>query len=270
VNLTSSDIPAFIINKTVNFPVELKSIAPRMQVVPYKNNNLPKKEQVAQMFDHISPHYDLLNHLLSLGIDILWRKKAIRLLKGYRPRLILDIATGTGDFAIQALKLDPEKIIGVDISKGMLEKGKMKLKKKGLSKKIELIYGDSENLQFKDNKFDAIIVAFGVRNFQNLNQGLSEMLRVLNSRGVAAILEFSKPGSFPFKQVYDFYFKNILPFIGRKISKDHAAYTYLPESVEAFPEGEDFLTVLEKVGFKKTKCLPLTFGISSIYLAEKD
>jgi demethylmenaquinone methyltransferase/2-methoxy-6-polyprenyl-1,4-benzoquinol methylase len=240
-----------------------------MQVVPYKDNNLPKKDQVALMFDNISKHYDFLNHFLSLGIDMRWRRKAIRLLRPYKPRQILDIATGTGDFAIQALRLNPEKVVGVDISRGMLEEGKGKLKKRGLEDKIELIYGDSENLQFRDNKFDAIIVAFGVRNFQDLNLGLSEMLRVLNSGGVVAILEFSKPGRFPFKQVYDFYFKNILPFIGRKISKDHAAYTYLPESVQAFPEGKDFLKVLEKVGFKNTKCLPLTFGISSIYLAEK-
>jgi len=240
-----------------------------MQVVPYKDNNLPKKDQVALMFDNISEHYDFLNHFLSLGIDMRWRRKAIRLLRPYKPRQILDIATGTGDFAIQALRLNPEKVVGVDISRGMLEEGKGKLKKRGLEEKIELIYGDSENLQFGDNKFDAIIVAFGVRNFQDLNLGLSEMLRVLNSGGVVAILEFSKPGRFPFKQVYDFYFKNILPFIGRKISKDHAAYTYLPESVQAFPEGKDFLKVLEKVGFKNTKCLPLTFGISSIYLAEK-
>jgi len=240
-----------------------------MQVVPYKDNNLPKKDQVALMFDNISTHYDFLNHFLSLGIDKRWRRKAIRLLRPYTPRQILDIATGTGDFAIQALRLNPEKVVGVDISRGMLERGKAKLKKRGLEEKIELIYGDSENLQFKDNKFDAIIVAFGVRNFQDLNLGLSEMLRVLNSGGVVAVLEFSKPGRFPFKQVYDFYFKNILPFIGRKISNDHAAYTYLPESVQAFPEGNDFLKVLEKVGFKNTKCLPLTFGISSIYLAEK-
>ncbi len=240
-----------------------------MQVVPYKNNNLPKKDQVAMMFDNISPHYDFLNHFLSLGIDIRWRKKAIRLLRDHQPRQILDIATGTGDFAIQALKLKPEKITGIDISNGMLERGREKLRKRSLQQKIDLIYGDSENLQFKDNKFDAVIVAFGVRNFQNLNQGLSEMLRVLNKGGVAVILEFSKPDKFPFKQVYDFYFKNILPFIGKKISKDRAAYTYLPESVQAFPEGDDFLTLLEKVGFKKTKCLPLTFGISTIYLAEK-
>jgi demethylmenaquinone methyltransferase/2-methoxy-6-polyprenyl-1,4-benzoquinol methylase len=240
-----------------------------MQVVPYKNNNLPKKDQVAMMFDNISPHYDFLNHFLSLGIDIRWRKKAIRLLRDHQPRQILDIATGTGDFAIQALKLNPEKITGIDISNGMLERGREKLRKRSLQQKIDLIYGDSENLQFKDNKFDAVIVAFGVRNFQNLNQGLSEMLRVLNTGGVAVILEFSKPDKFPFKQVYDFYFKNILPFIGKKISKDRAAYTYLPESVQAFPEGDDFLTSLEKVGFKETKCLPLTFGISTIYLAEK-
>jgi len=241
-----------------------------MQVVPYKNNKLSKKEQVALMFDNISPRYDFLNHFLSLGIDIRWRRKAIRMLKGYQPKQILDIATGTGDFAIEALKLNPDKIIGVDISNGMLERGHRKLKRLSLKQKIELIYGDSENLPFKDNKFDAIIVAFGVRNFQDLSQGLTEMLRVLNPGGVAVILEFSKPDKFPFKQVYEFYFKNILPFIGKKISKDHAAYTYLPESVQAFPEGHGFLTLLEKVGFIKTRCVPLTFGISSIYLAEKD
>jgi demethylmenaquinone methyltransferase / 2-methoxy-6-polyprenyl-1,4-benzoquinol methylase len=240
-----------------------------MQVVPYKNNKLPKKEQVAMMFDNISPHYDFLNHFLSLGIDIRWRKKAIRLLREYKPAHILDIATGTGDFAIEALKLNPEKVIGIDISEGMLEKGREKLKRMDLDKRVELKYGDSENLQFPDNKFDAIIVAFGVRNFQDLNRGLSEMLRVLNPGGVAVVLEFSKPRMFPLKQVYEFYFKNILPFIGKKISKDHSAYTYLPESVNAFPERHDFLTLLEKAGFIKTRCLPLTFGISSVYLAEK-
>jgi demethylmenaquinone methyltransferase / 2-methoxy-6-polyprenyl-1,4-benzoquinol methylase len=240
-----------------------------MQIVPYKNNKLSKKEQVAIMFDNISQHYDFLNHFLSLGIDIRWRKKAIRLLKDYRPKRILDIATGTGDFAIEALKLNPDLVTGIDISEGMLDKGREKLKRMSLENKISLMYGDSENLQFEDNKFDAIIVAFGVRNFQNLYQGLSEMLRVLNSGGAVVILEFSKPQKFPFKQVYEFYFKNILPFIGKKISKDQSAYTYLPESVQAFPERNDFLTLLEKAGFIKTKCLPLTFGISSVYLAEK-
>ncbi|MBR9998757.1 MAG: bifunctional demethylmenaquinone methyltransferase/2-methoxy-6-polyprenyl-1,4-benzoquinol methylase UbiE [Cyclobacteriaceae bacterium] len=240
-----------------------------MQIVPYKNNKLSKKEQVAMMFDNISQHYDFLNHFLSLGIDIRWRKKAIRLLKDYRPKRILDIATGTGDFAIEALKLNPDQVTGIDISEGMLDKGREKLKRMSLENKISLMYGDSENLQFEDNKFDAIIVAFGVRNFQNLYQGLSEMSRVLNSGGAVVILEFSKPQKFPFKQVYEFYFKNILPFIGKKISKDQSAYTYLPESVQAFPERNDFLTLLEKAGFIKTKCLPLTFGISSVYLAEK-
>jgi len=240
-----------------------------MQVVPYKNNNLPKKEQVALMFDNISPHYDFLNHFLSLGIDIRWRKKAIRLLREYRPSMILDIATGTGDFAIEALKLNPDKVTGIDISEGMLEKGREKLRRLGYDEKIELLYGDSENLQFKDNKFDAIIVAFGVRNFQDLDKGLAEMFRVLNSGGAAVILEFSKPRVFPFKQVYEFYFKNVLPFIGNKISKDHSAYTYLPESVKAFPERDNFIHLLQKAGFTKTRCLPLTFGISSVYLAEK-
>jgi len=240
-----------------------------MQIVPYKDKDLSKKEQVALMFDNISPRYDLLNHLLSLGIDVRWRKRAIQLLEGFQPKYILDIATGTGDFAIEALKVNPEKIIGIDISNGMLDQGRQKIEKMLLQNKIELFQGDSENLQFKDNKFDAVIVAFGVRNFQNLEVGLTEMLRVLIPGGVAVILEFSKPDHFPFKQVYNFYFKKILPFIGKKISKDHSAYTYLPESVQAFPEGDDFLKLLEKVGFIKTQCIPLTFGISSIYLGEK-
>jgi demethylmenaquinone methyltransferase/2-methoxy-6-polyprenyl-1,4-benzoquinol methylase len=240
-----------------------------MQVVPYKNNNLPKKEQVAMMFDNISRRYDFLNHFLSLGVDILWRKKAIRLLRSHQPKQILDIATGTGDFAIEAARLNPDEVIGVDISNGMLERGREKLERMSLDQKIKLIYGDSENLPFEDNKFDAIIVAFGVRNFQNLSLGLAEMFRVLNSGGITVILEFSRPDKFPFKQVYEFYFKKILPLIGKKISKDHAAYTYLPESVLAFPEGHDFLTALKKAGFIRTRCIPLTFGISSVYVAEK-
>ena len=240
-----------------------------MTVVPYKNKSIGKKKQIALMFDNISSKYDLLNHLLSFGIDRIWRRKAIELLRPSNPKTILDIATGTGDFAIQALRINPEKVIGIDISEGMIEQGNQKIIRKNLNDRIELRMGDSENLEFKDNKFDAVIVAFGVRNFQNLEVGLTEMLRVLIPGGVAVILEFSKPDHFPFKQVYNFYFKKILPFIGKKISKDHSAYTYLPESVQAFPEGDDFLKLLEKVGFIKTQCIPLTFGISSIYLGEK-
>ncbi|MEP2773439.1 MAG: bifunctional demethylmenaquinone methyltransferase/2-methoxy-6-polyprenyl-1,4-benzoquinol methylase UbiE [Fulvivirga sp.] len=240
-----------------------------MTVLPYKEKKTAKKEQVAEMFNNISGKYDFLNHFLSLGIDILWRKKAIRLLKKDQPKLILDIATGTGDFAIEALALNPDKVIGVDISEGMLEMGRKKMKKKGLDNKIELQLGDSEGLLFDDNKFDAIIVSFGVRNFENLEKGLGDMLRVLKKGGKVVILEFSRPAKFPFKQIYNFYFRSILPKIGKLISKDSAAYTYLPESVNAFPDGQNFLDVLEKVGFKNTECKPLTFGISSIYTGVK-
>ena len=221
------------------------------------------------MFTSISKKYDFLNHFLSLGIDILWRKKAIGLLKRDQPKLILDIATGTGDFAIEALKLNPDKVIGVDISEGMLNMGREKLKRRKLDDKIELQMGDSEKLLFDDNKFDAVIVSFGVRNFENLEKGLADMYRVLKPGGKTVILEFSRPSKFPFKNIYNFYFKAILPKIGRLVSKDRAAYTYLPESVQAFPDGESFLKVLEKVGFKNTQCKPLTFGVSSIYTGVK-
>jgi demethylmenaquinone methyltransferase / 2-methoxy-6-polyprenyl-1,4-benzoquinol methylase len=240
-----------------------------MNVLPYKDKDTSKKEQIAAMFNSISGKYDFLNHFLSLGIDILWRKRAVRLLKKHQPKLILDIATGTGDFAIEALSLNPEKIIGVDISEGMLSVGREKLIKKNLTDKIELISGDSEFLPFKDNFFDAVIVSFGVRNFENLEKGLSDMLRVLKPGGKVVILEFSKPKSFPFKQIYQFYFQWILPKIGKLISKNPAAYTYLPDSVEAFPDGDDFLNILNKIGFQKNQCTPLTLGISSIYSGSK-
>ncbi|WP_296621766.1 bifunctional demethylmenaquinone methyltransferase/2-methoxy-6-polyprenyl-1,4-benzoquinol methylase UbiE [Marivirga sp.] len=240
-----------------------------MTVLPYKDKETGKKQQVADMFDNISHKYDFLNHFLSLGIDIRWRKKAIKLLKDIQPKQILDIATGTGDFAIESLKLNPDHVIGVDISEGMLNVGREKLKKRKLDDKITLTSGDSENLPFEDNKFDAIIVAFGVRNFENLEKGLSEMFRVLRPGGKVVVLEFSKPKSFPFKQLYNFYFKNILPTLGKTISKDNAAYTYLPESVRSFPDGKDFTSILDKLGFKDTVCKPLTFGISSIYTGIK-
>lgn len=240
-----------------------------MNVLPYKDKNTSKKEQIAAMFNSISGKYDFLNHFLSLGIDILWRKRAVRLLKKHQPKLILDIATGTGDFAIEALSLHPEKIIGVDISEGMLSVGREKLTKKNLTNKIELLSGDSEILPFEDNFFDAVIVSFGVRNFENLEKGLSDMLRVLKPGGKVVILEFSKPKSFPFKQIYQFYFQWILPKIGKLISKNHAAYTYLPDSVKAFPDGDDFLNILNKIGFQKNQCTPLTLGISSIYSGSK-
>lgn len=240
-----------------------------MTVLPYKDKSDAKKKQVAEMFDSISGKYDFLNHFLSLGIDIRWRKKGIKMLSDLQPKQILDIATGTGDFAIESLKLNPEKVIGVDISEGMLNVGREKMKKRGYSEIIDMQSGDSENLHFDDNKFDAVIVAFGVRNFENLEKGLSEMNRVLRPGGRAIILEFSKPTVFPFKQLYNFYFRWILPKIGKVVSKDNAAYTYLPESVNEFPFGDNFLQILKKTGYKNTKCRPLTLGISSIYVGEK-
>jgi demethylmenaquinone methyltransferase / 2-methoxy-6-polyprenyl-1,4-benzoquinol methylase len=240
-----------------------------MTVVPYKDENSGKKEQVARMFDNISHRYDFLNHFLSMGIDKAWRKKAIAMLESSKPALILDVATGTGDFAIQALSLKPEKIFGIDISEGMLEVGRKKIKERNLGEKIELQKADSENLPFGENKFDAVTVAFGVRNFENLEKGLEEIFRVLKPGGKLVVLEFSKPRTFPMKQAYNFYFKVILPRIGRFVSSDNSAYTYLPESVEAFPDGANFLRILESVGFKQTQCKALTFGISSIYSGTK-
>lgn len=240
-----------------------------MTVLPYKEEQSAKKVQVARMFDSISRNYDFLNHFLSLGIDKGWRRKAIKLLRPIHPKQMLDVATGTGDFAIEALRLNPDQITGVDISEGMLEIGRKKILKKGLGDKIELLKGDSENLPFGENNFDAVIVAFGVRNFENLEKGLQEILRVMRPGAMLVVLEFSKPRRFPFKQLYSIYFKFILPRIGRVVSKDKAAYTYLPESVEAFPDGAGFENILAKVGFKNTTCVSLTFGISSIYTARK-
>jgi demethylmenaquinone methyltransferase/2-methoxy-6-polyprenyl-1,4-benzoquinol methylase len=240
-----------------------------MTVVPYKNETLGKKQQVAKMFNSISGRYDFLNHFLSLGIDRLWRRKAIQFLRPFKPQAILDVATGTGDFAIEALKLNPAKVIGVDISEGMLEVGRKKIKSMRLEDKITLLSGDSENLPFPDNSFDAVIVAFGVRNFENLDKGLSEIFRVIKPSGNLVVLEFSKPGSFPMKQLYTFYFNFILPVIGRMVSRDKTAYTYLPESVKVFPDGQLFLDHLTKAGFNSSTCEPLTFGISSLYTSRK-
>jgi len=240
-----------------------------MTVVPYKEEKAGKKEQVAKMFDNISHRYDFLNHFLSLGIDKGWRKKAIRNLASLKPKQLLDVATGTGDFAIRALMLNPDKIVGIDISEGMLEVGRKKLADRKLTDRIELMKGDSENIPFEDNRFDAVTVAFGVRNFENLERGLREIHRVLKPGGQLVVLEFSRPRKFPFKQVYNFYFKFVLPRIGRAISSDKAAYTYLPESVEAFPDGDKFLHILNNVGFNHSKCKTLTFGISSIYTGSK-
>lgn len=241
-----------------------------MSVVPYKDSSDSKKEQVADMFDSISGKYDFLNRLLSGGVDIYWRKKALSMIKDRTNYLVLDIATGTGDLAIEANKiLQVDKIIGVDISEGMLNVGKEKIKKLGLTDKIELQMGDSEKLLFNDNTFDTVIVSFGVRNFENLLKGLTDMCRVLKPGGTCLVVEFSKPASFPFKQFYWFYSTKILPIIGKLVSKDSSAYSYLPESVKAFPDGKAFLDVFEQAGFKETSVKTLTFGICSIYLGKK-
>jgi len=240
-----------------------------MQVTPYKDSDQQKKQQVEQMFDNIAPKYDFLNHFLSLGIDKLWRKKAIRILSGYKSEFILDVATGTGDFAVAASKLKPQKVIGFDISEQMLNVGRNKVKRLGLSELIEFKKGDSEAMPFGNEQFDAITVAFGVRNFENLENGLNEFVRVLKPNGVAIILEFSKPKYFPMKQLYLFYFFGILPLIGRIVSKDSSAYSYLPESVMAFPDDQKFLDILQKVGFESAQQKRLSFGIATIYIAQK-
>jgi demethylmenaquinone methyltransferase/2-methoxy-6-polyprenyl-1,4-benzoquinol methylase len=239
-------------------------------ITPYKDKTSGKKEQVAQMFNNIARRYDFLNHFLSLGIDKIWRKKAVRYLKDIKPNpTILDVASGTGDFAIATLKLSPQKVVGIDISEEMLNVGIQKIRKKKLDHIIELKKGDSENLEFEEQSFDGLTVAFGVRNFENLSKGLAEMHRVLKPGGKAVILEFSKPRVFPVKQIYHFYFRFVLPFIGKIVSKDSAAYTYLPESVNRFPEREDFIHELKKVGFKECIFKPLSFGIATIYVAIK-
>jgi demethylmenaquinone methyltransferase/2-methoxy-6-polyprenyl-1,4-benzoquinol methylase len=240
----------------------------RQEVKPY-NTDKSKKEEVAQMFDNISKRYDFLNHFMSLGIDKLWRKKAIKLLKPIQPKRVIDLATGTGDFAIEALALKPEKIVGVDISNGMLEMGRVKMKKRRVEHIISMENGDSEDLPFEDGSFDALTVGFGVRNYQNLEKGLAEMLRVLSPGGMAVILEFSKPKKFPIKQAFGFYSKYIIPFLGKSISKDSSAYTYLPESVEAFPEGKAFEEILTKVGYKEVKSKLVSGGIATIYYGKK-
>ena len=241
----------------------------KQTVKPYKNSSLSKKEQVAEMFDNIAGNYDFLNHFLSLGIDIYWRKRLVKRLKNQAPKHILDVATGTGDLAIAMLKSNPEKVIGIDISKGMLEVGRKKMKDKGLEDRISLKQADSENLPFEDNTFDAVTVSFGARNFENLEKGLSEMCRVMRPGGKLYILEFSQPTIFPFKQIYQFYFKYILPLVGKMVSKDNAAYTYLPESVGAFPYGSKLNNIIEECGYSNASSHPLTMGIATIYIAEK-
>lgn len=238
-------------------------------VKPNQALNTSKKEQVEHMFDSIAGKYDFLNRSLSLGIDTIWRKKAINCLKEVAPKRILDVATGTADLAIAALRLNPDKVVGIDLSAQMLEYGKQKLQDKNLLDKIELVKGDSERLPFSDGSFDAVTVAFGVRNFENLQAGINEMYRVLRPGGKMAVLEFSKPKAFPFKQVYNFYFRYILPTLGGMISKRKDAYTYLPESVKHFPEDEAFTAYLHTAGFEKTRIKHLTFGICSLYTGIK-
>ena len=232
--------------------------------------NKDKRELVESMFDSIAWRYDFLNHFLSFGIDHLWRRRAIKIIsKSYKNPHILDVATGTCDLALAAMKLDPVKISGIDISAGMLEIGKEKIVKKGYSGKIELMRADSENIPFPDDHFDVAMVAFGVRNFADPLKGLSEMRRVIRSEGMILVLEFSKPSAFPFRPVYNFYFRNILPFFGRLFSKDKSAYTYLPDSVSRFPDNEKFLDLLSKAGFADTRQVKLTGGVASIYTGIK-
>lgn len=238
-------------------------------VVPYKESDLNKKQQVEQMFDNIAHKYDFLNRILSFGIDVGWRKKVVKMLAKTKAKLVLDMATGTADLAIEISKVPGVQVKGVDLSEGMLEIGRQKVKGKGLNQVIELVKGDSERIVFADNTFDAATVAFGVRNFENLEQGLLELFRVIKPGGRLFVLEFSKPRQFPYKQGYNFYFKNILPTVGRFFSKDSSAYTYLPDSVDAFPDGTNFLKVMEKSGFKSMEMHPLTFGTATIYVGLK-
>ncbi len=239
------------------------------KVTPYKDSELGKKEQVTQMFDSISGNYDGLNRVISFGIDIKWRKRVVAILKKKEPRSILDIATGTGDLAINMVDTGAEKIVGLDISPGMLEVGKTKIADKKLDKTIEMIVGDSENLPFETNSFDAVTVAFGVRNFETLDKGLAEIFRVLKPKGTFVVLETSVPTRTPFKQGYRFHCNYILPMVGRLFSKDRSAYSYLSESAAVFPHGEDFNNILRKIGFIEVTNKPQTFGVASIYVATK-
>jgi demethylmenaquinone methyltransferase/2-methoxy-6-polyprenyl-1,4-benzoquinol methylase len=238
-------------------------------VKPYSGSTKGKKQQVAEMFDNIAPKYDFLNHFLSFGIDKIWRRKAIKLLVKHSPKMILDVATGTGDFAIASLKTGAQKVIGIDISEEMLSVGRKKIEAMGLSQQISLQKGDSEELVFMDGSFDAVTVAFGIRNFENLSMGLNELNRVLKPGGVVCILEFSKPRNFPIKQIYSFYSFYILPFLGRLFSKDNSAYRYLPESVEHFPDGEELLNLLKDSHFVEVRQFRQTFGVATIYMGIK-
>jgi demethylmenaquinone methyltransferase/2-methoxy-6-polyprenyl-1,4-benzoquinol methylase len=239
------------------------------KITPYKDSDLNKKKQVEQMFDTISTNYDGLNRVISFGIDVKWRKKVVKLVGKTRPDSVLDIATGTGDLAISLAGTGASQVIGLDLSEGMLAVGRKKIAEKGLSEKIEMIQGDSEALPFEDNSFDAITVAFGVRNFEDLEKGLSEIYRILKPGGIFVVLETSVPTKFPFKQGYHFYTKNLLPVIGKLFSKDKVAYSYLSESAAAFPYGENFNNILRKTGFTNVEDKPQTMGVATIYTASK-
>ncbi len=228
-----------------------------------------KKEAVEAMFDDIAPHYDLLNRLLSLGIDQTWRDEAVRFLEADRPKRILDVATGTGDLAVKALKLDPETVVGVDISEEMLARGRTKINRMGLSSRVTLRRGDAEKLPFSDAQFDAALVAFGVRNFEDLSRGLQEIYRALRPGGSVVVLEFGHPTAFPIKQFYGFYSHVILPLVGRLVSKNASAYNYLPASVDVFPSGEAFSDELRAAGYVDIRWKPLTFGIASLYKGKR-
>ena len=242
---------------------------PKIEVKPYNQDDKSKKQEVAEMFDNISARYDFLNHFLSLGIDKIWRRKAINQLRSTPVKKLIDIATGTGDFAIAAIKLNPEEVIGLDISAGMLAVGEQKMIKNKVDSIIKMQLGDSENIPYDSNYFDALTVGFGVRNFENLELGLTEMLRVLKPGGKAVILEFSKPKRFPIKQIFGFYSRYFIPFFGKRISKDAQAYSYLPESVAAFPEGKDFEDILRKIGYKNIESTLVSGGIATIYAGIK-
>ncbi|WP_298900371.1 bifunctional demethylmenaquinone methyltransferase/2-methoxy-6-polyprenyl-1,4-benzoquinol methylase UbiE [uncultured Psychroserpens sp.] len=239
------------------------------KVTPYKDSDLNKKQQVTQMFDNISKEYDGLNRVISFGIDIKWRNKVVDIIAQNKPERILDIATGTGDLAISLAKTKAKEIVGLDISDGMLEVGRKKIKSKNLDDLISMVIGDSENLPFEDSSFDAITVAFGVRNFENLEKGLSEIFRVLKPNGTFVILETSVPTKTPFKQGYKFYTKYILPAIGKLFSKDQSAYSYLCESASVFPYGEVLNNILRKIGFINVQDKPQTLGVATIYVASK-
>ena len=239
------------------------------KVIPYKESDLGKKEQVTQMFDNVSSNYDFLNRLLTFGIDVNWRKKVVKMVADQNAKIIMDIATGTGDLAIMLANINPEKVIGLDISQGMLDVGKKKVEQLNLTDKVEMVIGDSENLTFADNTFDAITVGFGVRNFEDLEKGLGEIYRVLKPKGTFVVLETSQPTNFLVKQGFTFYSKYIIPTVGKIFSKDKNAYQYLPESAAAFPYGEEFNNILLKTGFNTSKVYPQTFGAATIYQAFK-